>query len=384
MTDLSTHSDVKALEEAFQLFTRTTQTMEEAYRRLEARVRELDQELADKNRQLALTIDYLECIMGSMSDGVIAVDTEGVVTRCNRAASAVLGYESGEVEGMPFRGFFGRDFPSLPGRRLMGLRAKNGKTVRVSERDSSMFDRTGNRIGSVKVFQDLSELEALREQVRQKDRLAAVGEMAATVAHEIRNPLGGIRGFAALLDRDVPPDDPRSRLVQKILAGAKELDGVISELLEYTRPVEIRPRTTYCADLVDTAIGYLNAGNRSVAVHNTVDPKLAIVVDPDKMRQVFLNILLNALQSIESEGEIRVEAAPREADVVIAVSDTGCGMSPDQLKQIFSPFYTTKEKGTGLGLAVATKIVEGHGGKLEAESQRGKGSVFRIHLPRTE
>ncbi|MCP4645570.1 MAG: PAS domain S-box protein [bacterium] len=373
-------TDVKALAEAFEQFTQTTRAMEESYRRLEARMEELDQELAAKNRELAITSDYLNSTLDSMSDGVIAVDTNNVVTTFNRAAGDILGFGPDDIVGYAFEELFGRTFAVPPGRHVMELRTKEGRMTPVTEKDAPLSDRANRRIGTVKVFQDLSEIEALREKVRRQDRLAAIGEMAATVAHEIRNPLGGIHGFAALLARDVEAEDPRARLVDKILVGTKELERVVGELLEYTRPMELRTRATVCADLVDAALGYVETGDE-VMTENAVDVLLQVHVDPDKMRQAFLNILLNAAQSIEGAGRIRIASNIEDASVVVAVSDTGCGMVPEQLDQAFTPFFTTKEKGTGLGLAVAAKIVEGHGGNIEVESEPGKGSTFRVRLP---
>ncbi|MBN2310064.1 MAG: PAS domain S-box protein [Candidatus Hydrogenedentes bacterium] len=375
---------VRILAEAFEKFTQTTQTMEESYRRLASRVQALDRELADKNRELAFTSDYLSGLLESMSDGVIAIDTEGIVTTFNRAASDVLGYTREEAVGRRFRDVFGREFAVPPGRQAMELRAQDGRRIPVSERDSPMADRANKRIGAVKVFQDLSELEALRERIRQQDRLAAIGEMAATVAHEIRNPLGGIRGFAALLARDIPEDDPRRRLVDKIQVGSKDLERVVNELLEYTRPMELRLRSCSCADLIEAALGYVDLGGRPIRISNAVDPGLHFMVDPDKMRQVFLNILLNATQSIEGEGSVTIHSGQDDACLRLSVSDTGSGMGPAQMEQVFSPFYTTKEKGTGLGLAVAAKIVEGHGGRIEADSEQGKGSTFHVLLPQPD
>ena len=224
----------------------------------------------------------------------------------------------------------------------------------------------------------------MREQVRRKDRLAAIGEMAATVAHEIRNPLGGIRGFAALLARDIEDSDPRRRLVEKILTGTRNLDRVVTELLEYTRPVELRLRSTSCADLIEAAIGYLELGSRSITITNSVGPDVLALADPDKLRQVVLNILLNAVQSIEESGRIDISTDVDKDTVTVKVADTGCGMSPECLEQVFSPFFTTKEKGTGLGLAVAAKIVEGHGGRLKAVSELGKGTTLHVSLPRAD
>lgn len=377
-------TDVEALAQALELFTKTTASMEEAYRHLQQRVRDLDQELATKNLQLALTTDYLSNLLESISDGVIAVDMDETITRFNRAAGIVLGYDADEIVGYSFREIFGRPFaaPAMPG--AMELVSKSDRGVPLNERDSVIADRDGNRLGYVKTFQDLSELSALREQVRQIDRLAAIGEMAATVAHEIRNPLGGIRGFATFLAQDTPVDDPRHRLVQKILAGTSSLEKVVSGLLEYTRPVELKLLPTSCASIAQAAMRYMEYDPTRITIFTEIDPDLRILADSDKIRQVLMNVLVNAVQSITDRGEIRVSAEADENRVHLSVQDTGCGMNEKELKQIFSPFYTTKEKGTGLGMAVSQKIVDGHGGILSAHSLPGRGTRIAIQLPRAE
>ena len=375
--------EMKALESAFAEFTRTTAAMGEWYRSLQARVEELDKELEEKNRQLAFANDYLGYILESMSDGVIAVDTEGRITRFNRAACEVLGYSADEVVGKSFQDVFGREFAAPPGgRHPMELRAKGGGTFPVSERDAPISDRNNRRIGTVKVFEDLTEVEALRQRVRQKDRLAALGEMAATVAHEIRNPLGGLKGYASLLSRDVAPEDPRARLVSKIMEGANQLELVVSDLLEYTRPVQLRLEPVNCAETVAAVVRYLGDVPEGITVSSGVGDEHHVLADRLKLRQVLLNILQNAVQSIEGRGEVRVSCGRDAGSTVLTVSDTGRGIAPDLLEKVFSPFYTTREKGTGLGLAVAAKIIEAHGGKLWAESAEGNGSRFHIRLAR--
>ena len=377
-------TDVEALAQALDIFTKTTASMEEAYRHLQQRVTDLDQELATKNLQLALTTDYLTNLLESISDGVIAVDRAETITRYNRAARLVLGYDAPEVVGKPFREIFGRPFdaPAMPG--AMELVSKSGRRVPVNEKDSVIADRDGHRLGYVKTFQDLSELSALREQVRQIDRLAAIGEMAATVAHEIRNPLGGIRGFASFLAQDTPEHDPRHRLVEKILSGVGSLEKVVSGLLEYTRPVELKLAPTSCASIAQAAMRYMEYDPSRITIFTEVDPDLRVLADADRIRQVLMNVVLNAVQSITGRGEIRIAAEADETVVHLTVQDTGCGMDEEQLNQIFSPFFTTKEKGTGLGMAVSQKIVDGHGGALSAHSEPGRGTRVAIQLPRAE
>jgi PAS domain S-box-containing protein len=337
--------------------------------------------LAEKNRELAVTSDYLGSVMESMSDGVVAVDANEVITTFNGAACTILGYAAEDVLGRRFRDVFGREFIVPPGRQAMTLRAAGGTEVSVSESDSPLTGRQRTRIGTVKVFQDLTELEALRTQVRRKDRLAAIGEMAATVAHEIRNPLGGIRGFASLLARDVEGNAGCARLVDKILMGTRDLERVVEELLEYTRPLELRLRQSSAADLVDAAAGFLQDVPPGVRVENGVGPGCDLMVDPDRMRQVFLNILMNGVQSLGDSGSVRVEAAREDGWLRVAFRDTGCGIPPDKLEQVFLPFFTTKEKGTGLGLAVAAKIVESHGGRIDLDSEPGRGTCMTVCLP---
>lgn len=370
-------TDLQALAELLEAFNKSSASMEEAYRLLEARVRDLDHELA-------VTNDYLSNLLESMSDGVIAIDQRDVVVRFNRAASVILGYSADDVEGQKFQEVFRRDFVAPPPPAPTELRAKSGRAIPVAERDAHVDDRRGQRLGRVKVFQDLSELTALREQVRQMDRLAAIGEMAATVAHEIRNPLGGIKGFAAFLAQDTPDSDPRRRQIDKIILGAQRLDRVVNELLEYTRPVEIRLRPVSCAAVVAAALLYSECDHSRVSITSEVDPALKILADEDKLRQVLQNIITNAIQSIEGRGEISIEAEVEDSQLLLSCRDTGCGMAPAALQKVFSPFYTTKEKGTGLGLAVAQKIIEGHGGSIAVESVAGEGTVFRIRLPRAE
>lgn len=381
--DASSGADVKSLQEAFELFTRTTQTMEESYRKLEERLRSLDQELQSRNQELALATDYLNSVLHSMSDGVVTVDTSGVITTFNGAAEKVLGYNEKDVVGRPFHKVFGREF-AVPARQMLtALCTSDGKSVPVTERDSPIADRTNKEIGSVKVFQDLSEIEALREQVRHRDRLASLGEMAATVAHEIRNPLGGIRGFATLLSRDIPEDDPRSRLVGKIIEGTISLDAVVNELLEYTRPVDLNLRTLTCAELIERSLGFLGA-HEGIVIDNRVVDESPIEVDLEKMQQVLLNILLNAVQSMADGGTITLETNIQESTVAFLITDAGHGIPSEDIDRVFFPFYTTKEKGTGLGLAVASKIVESHGGALKVVSEVGKGSTFRVSLRKGE
>jgi len=377
-------ADVRALTEAFESFTETTQAMEAAYRRLEDRLEMMDRELAERNRELAFTRDYLNDILESMSDGVIAIDTDGMVTAFNRAAGDVLGVDAHEVLNQSFQSVFHWDFDAPADTTVRELPGRDGHSVTLMEQDSPILDRDQARLGTVKVFQDVTEIEALRNRIQQQERLAAIGEMAATVAHEIRNPLGGMRGFASLLARDIEDDDPRKRLVEKILRGSQHLERVVNELLEFTRPVQLRARASSLAEVIESALGYLEWDADHITVDHRADQDVMAIADPDQLRQVLLNILINALQSIDDKGTITLSLESDARWAWVRIKDSGCGMDGETLRKVFSPFFTTKEKGTGLGMAVAAKIVEAHGGKLSVESEVGRGATFTIQLTKAE
>lgn len=371
---------MESLAQAFELFTKTTASMEAAYELLEQRVQSLDAELQEKNRELAMTTDYLNSILDSMSDGVVVVDPEAKVTMLNHAAAEVIGVDAHEAMGKPAEELLGESFLKGDGLREIELRDAVDTLVPVTAKRSPIVDKDSIDIGSVTVFQDLREIEALRRQVRHRDRLSAIGEMAATVAHEIRNPLGGIQGFASLLARDLEEGSDQHRLVEKIVTGTKNLNHVVSALLEYTRPVEMEPGRINGRELVDSAISYCPV-EQGVSIVNQVPESVEFVGDATLLRQVFLNLLLNAVQSLDDEGAVSVEAALIDNDCVLHVRDTGCGIGEADLAQVFMPFFTTKEKGTGLGLAAAQKTVEAHGGSMRVESTVNEGTTVSVSLP---
>jgi len=403
--------NVEDLAAAFELFNTTATELRGAYESLQARVEQLDRELEQKNRELARRIDeinrvkdYLNDLLGSITDGVVATDLDGRITAFNRAAERITGFTADEVIGRSYRSVFSDDIDravaqpevrAVPGEYAADeTMTRNGTRIPVGQSISLVRDGSGQITGAVKVFHDLSEITMLREQVRMKDRLTALGEMAATVAHEIRNPLGGIEGFASLLARDFDPADPRRRLVERIVEGTKSLDRVVTDLLEFTRPIDLQFRDIDCKDIVESALSYAEPQivERQITIERQYpDSAVRASVDGEKMVRVVLNLILNAVQSIESAGTVTVglhyvqecDGLPgrRPARSRISVEDTGCGIEPEVLDKVCDPFFTTREKGTGLGLALARRIVEAHHGTLEFDSRVGRGTAVYIDLP---
>ncbi|MCD6288517.1 MAG: PAS domain S-box protein [Candidatus Hydrogenedentes bacterium] len=410
MTPTSQH-DVAELTAAFDQFNQTAVALRTAYEDLQARVKELDQELESKNRELAAQVDevnrvkdYLSDLLASITDGVIATDMDGRITAFNLAAERITGFSASQMIGKLYRSVFSDDIdqalaqpdvrPSSGEYTSTEIVTRDGGRIPVGQSISTVRDAAGAMTGAVKVFHDLSEITMLREHVRQKDRLAALGEMAATVAHEIRNPLGGIEGFAALLARDFDKDDPRLRLVNKIMEGAKSLDRVVTDLLEFTRPLNLRFRECDCREIADNALSFAEPQiiDRDISVERCYsETEVRAAVDNDMLGRVMLNLVLNAVQSMDQNGTLTItidrraarhtDEGPRPAMADIRVADTGCGMDEKLLDKVFDPFFTTREKGTGLGLAIARRIVEGHNGTISIDSEVGRGTTVRIELP---
>ncbi len=234
-----------------------------------------------------------------------------------------------------------------------------------------------------------------QEMIRVKS-LAAVGEMAAVVAHEVKNPLGGIRGFAELLDRDLAPGDQRKKLVKKIMEGVENLDRIVLSLLDYAKPLKLNPHQVEMVKFVDEVINFFEMDdfrkNTGIRIKKEYPAgEIKFYVDSEQFRQVLLNLLHNAVQAMPQGGEITV-ALNQQADtfdrypegdsrLVLDVSDTGMGMTETIQKKLFTPFFTTKDHGTGLGLSTVKKIVEAHRGDIQVKSEPGKGTSVRIRLP---
>jgi signal transduction histidine kinase len=222
------------------------------------------------------------------------------------------------------------------------------------------------------------------EQLRRADRLSALGELSAGMAHEIRNPLGSIRGAAEILKDGFRTDDPKAEFVQILLRETDRLNGIVEEFLGFARPKPPELRETEVNSVIESVLALTAqpARKAGVAVEKRLDPGMGRRdLDPALLQQAFLNIVLNAIQAMPGGGTLTVESRLRNGAVEVAFTDTGTGITPEGRKRLFSPFFTTKPGGTGLGLVVTFRIVQNHGGTIEVASEPGKGSTFLIRIP---
>ena len=393
--------------DSYLFFNETTRKYVQAYRQLEEQFEYLDAKLEETNIQLRQSLEekdrvskYLNNILESMSGGVLVIDLEGRITLFNQAAEEITGRSQEEVLGRRYDEVMGEDagggksalYTLESGTGLQTqekeLKRPDGRTIPLGFSSSLVKDHNGDILGALEAFNDLTEVKRLEAQVQRMHTLAALGEMAATVAHEIRNPLGGIVSFANLLERDLDSGDPNRRLVSKITEGVARLNRIVSSLLSYTRPLNLNTRKADIREVVEEAAAFFEvdpegrAGEVVIERSYPVTPQ-AVELDTEQVHQVVLNLLLNAAQAMPGGGVIRLEVL-READAaetLIRIRDEGPGIEAEVREKLFTPFYTTKEDGTGLGLVTSRKIVEAHGGRIALESNPGEGSCFTIALP---
>ncbi len=393
------------IEAALRLFDETTAALSSRINRLEEVLVQKQQALVDANSklkenvgQLDRTTAWLNLVMESVGSGVVAIDREGVVTTCNRAAEDALAGTLPDPIGADWSATF-PDSPLLavltgsPGssyeRQIAG---RDGRPRVLAAKAAPLQGPDGVLIGAVEVFDDVTEVRRLQESVERADRLKQLGEMAAGVAHEIRNPLNGIEGFASLLQRDLPADDKRQRYATHIVEGVRTLNRTVSALLAFTNPRRIERRPVVPGSLAADCLELVRAGQEVMADAAPVRLDLVdhggsgqVEIDGMQVKQVLLNLVQNAVQAVQDsergDGRVAVTVTRDATQVVFTVDDNGPGVPRDERQRIFTPFYTTKDHGTGLGLAIAHTMVSLHGGSLTVDDAPLGGARFRVSLP---
>ncbi len=349
------------------------------------------------SRTLQETRDYTRQVLASMAHGVLSIDTAGKVVSWNQQALSLLGLPATTIDHLDLKTIFDfqetgiartihRGVPVM-NREIRYQRGK-GNWLPLMLTVTPIQDETGSPSGAVVVIRDMSEIKRLEEQVQRTEKLAAVGRLAAGVAHEIRNPLSSIRGFAYLLGRGHGEKTPEREYADVMVREIDRINRVVTDLLNFSRPMTLEPEITMLPDLIDHVVSLVSADAKKHGVEIQIDCEPGIprtTLDPNQITQALLNLMLNAINAIERGGavDIRASTVDEGAGVEIQVTDNGPGIDPDVQEKIFEPFYTTRERGTGLGLAMVRKIAENHDGTINVQSppaEKNSGTRFTLSL----
>jgi two-component system sensor histidine kinase PilS (NtrC family) len=350
-------------------------------------------------------------IVQNVVSGLITVDETGRVTSFNPMAEEITGRKFEEVYQEEIDSLFpglsdwARSMGEKPGEGWNRFRLprwetrfpkKDGTSLILGFSISPLKDSSDREMGNILIFQDLTRLREMEDHLKRADRLAAVGKMAAGMAHEIRNPLASISGSIEIL-KDDPGNSPRNQqLMGIILREVNRLNTLIADFLLFARPLSPGKERIHLNRLIEEILEVFTHGpdfNRRIRLETEFQDDLHIQGDPHQIRQVFWNLFINAAQAMPGGGTLRVQMRRNSSPPAISggrvygeisVKDSGAGIEAEELEKIFDPFFTTKEGGTGLGLSIVHSIVEGYGGKVTVQSQPGKGSVFSVYLPLAE
>lgn len=404
----STEGQIDLLAKGFELFSEETERLDNAYGDLSKQFRQVNQKLEDTNTRLANKVQelhvltaYLDNILSHMAQGLLFIDLEGNVTTYNQAAEEILGKPRSQVLFQNFLEQFKDDLlgyslkealkkKAAPKTSFATLEFPDGSRKILEIENTFLLEKptTSQALdftqGVVVLIRDITELRQLQINASRHDRLTALGEMAAQVAHEIRNPLGGIKGFASLLERDLQNDPDKKRLAQYIVEGADTLERLVAQVLNYSRPFHMDFKEEDLGKLLKEWKESLATGSDSqhkITLSLKVKEPLQALVDKGLLKLALNNLANNAFQAMSEKGTLSITLSKEEQWAFIEVKDTGHGIPQEHLKKLFSPFFTTKADGNGLGLAEVHKVVQAHGGEITVESEPGKWTLFTIKLP---
>ncbi|OGQ96628.1 MAG: hypothetical protein A2521_08230 [Deltaproteobacteria bacterium RIFOXYD12_FULL_57_12] len=358
---------------------------------LAERLRSTEKALTQTSRQFdRLSLLYKQ-IFDDINTGIITLDNQGCIRSFNRAAEYITGYQAKKVLTRPLNEIF----PFLAveqekARPAVTLERQDGTNIPIAFSSTRLNMPDGSEDTFLITIQDLSDLKKMEEQVQQAEKMAAIGEMAAGIAHEFRNPLAAISGSAEVLAQGVGTNLANRRLMQIIIRECTRLDGKISEFLRFSRPLLPKKDWIPLENHIKEVVIFLQQAKtwrEDIHIEINIPPSLDCWADDQQLNQVLINLLQNSCQILNGQGgTIRItaedftEAEGREMTRIV-ISDSGPGIAPAIRSRIFEPFFTTRENGTGLGLAIVQQIVESHGGSITVHSEAGQGTTFEVFLP---
>jgi len=357
---------------------------------LSSRLEKTSRSLEEKDSDLRdLALFNRELIEG-LPSGLLTTDPSGRILIFNRAAESITGVKRVAAVGrnivdlFPFIRHHGEPSEPLETERAEGRISRDGSTRIIGLTVSGLVDSRGQKTGYICVFQDITQLKKLEAELKHKATLAAIGELSANMAHEIRNPLASLKGSIEMLKEDALTREHSEKLMNIAISEMDRLNRIITDFLTYSRPkppefsrFDLHSMLDETVELIKNAIVKTN----SIVIKKGFHGPLEIVADPQKLRQVVFNLGINAIEAMPDGGELTIATKLQKDTVVITIKDSGVGIPPENLKEIFYPFFTTKDKGTGLGLSIAYRIVEEHNGRIAVSSSPGQGTTFEVMIP---
>lgn len=409
-------ADSLNLQQAFKEFSLETERLEMTYRSLQERFKSVQTTLQESHTRLSgklVELDfmskYLGALLNHISQGIIFIDQKGIVTTYNATAQELLQIDEKKLLFHPFSEYFDDRFlgfslqeaftaKQCPKTTFITL-ARNGQTVELEVEASfvSMGPQAYSMAqpqmpslaiqGLLVLMRDVTKIRHLQQIAARNDRLKELGALASHLAHEIRNPLGGIKGFATLLHQELKDRPDLQQMAAHIEEGADGLNHFVSGMLHYSRPFQPHFEMVDLVPFVDEIRQLMQADsawNRAIefSIRCPV-PTLIAPIDPQLFKSALLNLFVNAVQAMPDGGVLTVDIDAEDNGIVIRVRDTGSGIAQENLNRIFSPFFTTKQTGNGLGLAEVHKVVQAHSGSIEVQSEIGQGTVFVIKISKT-
>ena len=356
-----------------------------------------EKELEAKQKDIQQLEAFNASIVHSMDSGLLTLDVAGNITSFNTAAETITFFPRDEVLGKPLEAIFpevAKHYSSAiasnqrkPYRQDVTFKKKDGAEGYLGFSVSSLKAPDGKALGNLLIFQDLTALKIMESHIKRVERLAAVGEMAAGIAHEIKNPLASMTGSIQLLNRKVDMAPVTDKLMQIVLREADRLNALVNDFLLFARPtsgkaepIELGPTIGETLELYEKDPMCLSR----IRVTKDLPADVWTQMDPKHLRQILWNLLLNAAQAINGNGTVHVSCESSDGIVRVEITDDGCGMSEETQKQVFNPFFTTRAQGTGLGLSIVHRLLESYGGRIDVRSTEGQGTLFLLYLERID
>jgi PAS domain S-box-containing protein len=373
---------------------------------IEEKIAQKEEVIQHLTRRLEDVKNFTESIIQSIGSGIIITEMNDTITYINKAGERILGYGKDELMGRPFGIFSLKEkqsaIPSflnnpddMDTRKEGWMRKKDHTEFPVGFTINNHLSNRGEKIGKIVIFRDLTNVYKIQEEILRMDRLVSLGKLASGIAHELRNPLAGIKTTAQALGEEMSGDDSRREYLHRITKEIDRLNDLLKTFFSFAKPQNLNLAHCHIRDIINEIIPFLikEIADKGIRFIEDYHPQLPnIKVDKTQMHQVFLNLFLNAIQAMPNGGELKIEASPTLSDplkgfrqnyVRVIISDTGKGIPSQIVHKIFDPFFTTKPKGIGLGLSITYQIIKKHGGTIKVESEWEKGTSFVINLPET-